>query len=63
MVMFTKHVIPEPDLHCAGPLALWEFLQYFPAKYKRRPIKVLLPERWALAQCHMANTASVIALH
>ena len=31
--MLTKHVIPGPDLHCAGPLALREFLQHFPAKY------------------------------
>ena len=34
MVTLTKHVIPVPDLHCAGPLALWGFLQYLPAKYK-----------------------------
>ena len=30
----TKHAIPGPDLHCAGPLALCGFLQHLPAKYK-----------------------------
>ena len=34
MVTLTKHVIPGPDLHSAGPLALWGFLQHLPAKYK-----------------------------
>ena len=29
MVTLTKHVIPGPDLHCAGPLALRGFLQIF----------------------------------
>ena len=49
MVTLTKHVIPGPDLHCSGPLALSGFLQHLSAKYKRRPKKVLLSERWALA--------------
>ena len=31
MVTLTKHVIPGPDLHCAGPLALWGFLHHLPA--------------------------------
>ena len=35
----TKHVIPGPDLHCAGSLALKGFLQHLSAKYKRRPKK------------------------
>ena len=30
----TKHAISRPDLHCAGPLALWGFLQHLPAIYK-----------------------------
>ena len=34
MVALTKHVIPGPDLHCAGPLAWKRFLQHLPAKYK-----------------------------
>ena len=34
MVTLTQHVIPGPDLHCAGPLALGGFLQHLPAKYK-----------------------------
>ena len=29
----TKHVIPGPDLHCAGPLALWGGLQHLPATF------------------------------
>ena len=58
MDTLTKHVIPGPDLHCAGPLALWGFSQHL----KRRPKKVLLSERGALALCHIANTALVIAL-
>ena len=58
----TKHVIPGPDLHCAGPLALTEFLQHLPGKYKRRPKKVLPSEGRALALSHMKNTALVIAL-
>ena len=60
--MLTKHVIPGPDLHYAGPLALREFLQHLPGKYKRRPKKVLSSEGRALALCHTANTALVIAL-
>ena len=28
----TKHVIPGPELHCAGPLALRGFLPHLPAK-------------------------------
>ena len=62
MVTHAKHVIPGPDLHCAGPLALKGFLQHLPAKYKCRPKKVLLSERWALALCYMANTSLDIAL-
>ena len=34
MVTLTEHVIPGPDLHCAGPLALRGFLQHLAAKYK-----------------------------
>ena len=33
MVTPTNHVIAGPDLHGAGPLALWKFLQDFSAKY------------------------------
>ena len=62
MVTLTKYVTSGPDLHCARPLALRGFLQHLPAKCKRRPKKVLLFERWALALCHMAKTALVIAL-
>ena len=36
MVTVTKHVIPGPDLHCAGSLALNRFLQHLPTKYKWR---------------------------
>ena len=34
MVTPTNHVIAGPDLHCAGPQALWVFLQYLSAKYR-----------------------------
>ena len=60
--MLTKHVIPGPDLHCAGPLALRGFLQQLPAKYKGRPKKVLLSEGRALALSHMVNAALLIVL-
>ena len=51
MVTLTKHAIYEPDLHCAGPLALWGFLQHLPAKYKWRPKKsfYLSARRWHCA--------------
>ena len=29
MVTLTNHVIAGPDLHCAGPLALWKFCNIF----------------------------------
>ena len=32
MVTPTNHVIAGPDLHRAGPLALWGVLQDLPAK-------------------------------
>ena len=41
MVTPKNHVIAGPDLHRAGPLALWGFLQDLSAKYRRRPKKVL----------------------
>ena len=47
MVTPTNHVIAEPDLHRAGPLALWIFLQDLSAKYGERPKKVLRFERGA----------------
>ena len=36
MVTTTNHVIAGPDLRRAWPLALWEFSQDLPAKYRRR---------------------------
>ena len=33
-VTLTKHVISGSDLQCTAPLALREFLQHLPAKYK-----------------------------
>ena len=41
MVTPTTHAIAGPDLHRAGPLAVWGFLQHFSAKYRGRPKKVL----------------------
>ena len=32
MITLTNHVIAGPDLHRAGPLALWRFLQHRSAK-------------------------------
>ena len=34
MVTPTNHAIAGPDLHRAGPLAVWEFLQHLSAKYR-----------------------------
>ena len=45
MVTPTNHAIAGPDLHRAGPLAVWGFLQYLSAKYWGRPKKVLRFER------------------
>ena len=39
MIALTNRVIAWPDLHRAGPLALWKFLQHFSAKYRSRPKK------------------------
>ena len=41
MVTPINHVIAGPDLHRAGPLAVWGFLQHLLAKYMGRPKKVL----------------------
>ena len=41
MVTPINSVIAEPDLHGAGPLALWRFSQDLSAKYRGRPKKVL----------------------
>ena len=32
----SNHVIAGLDLHRAGPLALWRFLQHLSAKYRER---------------------------
>ena len=61
MVTLTKHVIPGPDLHCAGPLALKVFSTSSCQIYAKTK-KVLLSKRWALGLWHTANTALVIAL-
>ena len=29
LVMPTNHVLPEPDLHIVGPLAVWDFCNIF----------------------------------
>ena len=39
-------LLPVPDLHYTGPLE-WGFLQHLPAKYRRKPKKVLPSERGA----------------
>ena len=39
MVKPINHVIARLDLHRAGPLALWRFLQDLSAKYRGRPKK------------------------
>ena len=62
MVTLTKHDIAGLDLHRAAPLAIRGFLQRLPAKYDVETKKILLSESWALALCHMANTALVLAL-
>ena len=47
MVTLTKHVFPGLNLHYAGPLALWGFLQHLSTKFKCSSKKVLLSERGA----------------
>ena len=39
MVTPTNHAIARPDLHRAGPLAVWGILQHLSAKYRGRPKK------------------------
>ena len=39
MVTPSNHVIAGLDLHRAGPMALWGFLQDLSAKYRGRPKK------------------------
>ena len=41
MVTPINHVIDGPDLHRAGPLALWGFLHDLSAKYREDQTKVL----------------------
>ena len=61
--MVTKHVIPRPDLHCAGPLALRGFLQHLPAKYKSRPKNPTVGEQGPGTEPYgKYSTALVIAL-
>ena len=43
--LLATRLISGPDLHGAGPLALWGFLQDLPAKYRGRPKKILQFER------------------
>ena len=47
MVTPANHAIAGPDLHRAGPQAVWVFLQHLSAKYRRRSKKVLRFERRA----------------
>ena len=47
MVTPTNHAIAGPDLHRAGPLAVWGFLQDLSAKYRGRANKVLRFQRSA----------------
>ena len=49
MVTPTNHAIAGPDLHRAGPQAVWGFLQHLSAKYRGKPKKVLQFERRALS--------------
>ena len=39
MVTPTSHAIAGPDLHRAGPLAVWGFLQHLSAKHREKPKK------------------------
>ena len=47
----TKHVIPRPNLYCAG---FWHF-EIFAPKAKK---KILLPDRGALALCHLGKSGT-----
>ena len=59
MVTPTNHVIAGPNLHRAGPLALWGFSQDLPAKYRLRKKKVSPSECEAPALCYKINPALV----
>ena len=68
MVTPVNNVIAGPDLHRAGPLALWGFLLDLSAKCRRSPKKVLRLERgaqipWLVLSHIMVNPALVNALH
>ena len=54
-------LLPWPDLHCVGPLALWDFCNIFlPNKGEDQKMSYVGAE--PLALCHMLNPSLIIAL-
>ena len=47
MVTPAAMLLAGPDLHCAGPLALWEYSLHLPGMYRRKPKNVLPSARGA----------------
>ena len=62
MVTLSNHVIPGPDLHCAGPWHFMDFRDIFLPNIDEDQRKDFPSERKALALCRMVNLALVIAL-
>ena len=54
-------LLPEPDLHWFGPLALWDFCNIFlPNKGEDQKKSYMSAE--PLALCHVLNPSLIIAL-
>ena len=60
--MPANHVIPGPDLHCAGPLVLGDYRNIFQPNIDEYQEKVLHLSAGPLALCLVGNPALVIAL-
>ena len=56
-------LLTGPDLHCAGPLALWRFWQNLLAKKGEDQKNSYHLSAGSLALCHRVNPVVVIALH
>ena len=55
-------LLPGPDLHCAVPLALWEFSNIFLRNTGEDEKKSYHLSARPLALCHMVNPSLVITL-
>ena len=62
MVTPTNHVIPGPDLYCAGPLVLGDYRNIFPPNIGEDQKKSYHMSAGLLALAHVVNPALVIAI-